>query len=100
MRNGWACAWCGRSRFRMPSKCTATGTMVLKKSSAILLCVPLIAANTDWLRFERVEPHMGTLFRITLYAPDVEVARSGFDAAFARVIELDDILSDYKPESE
>jgi thiamine biosynthesis lipoprotein len=43
---------------------------------------------------------MGTLFRITLYAPDVEVARTAFDAAFARVRELDEILSDYKPDSE
>ncbi len=43
---------------------------------------------------------MGTLFRITLYAPDVEVAHAAFDAAFARVRQLDEILSDYKPDSE
>jgi thiamine biosynthesis lipoprotein len=52
------------------------------------------------MRFERVEPQMGTLFHITLYAPDAETARAGFDAAFARVHELDGILSDYKPDSE
>jgi thiamine biosynthesis lipoprotein len=43
---------------------------------------------------------MGTLFRITLYAPDVDTAHSAFDAAFARVHQLDEILSDYNPSSE
>jgi thiamine biosynthesis lipoprotein len=43
---------------------------------------------------------MGTLFRITLYAPDQDTAHAGFRAAFARVGELDEILSDYKPNSE
>src|SRR4051794_35647422 len=99
MRSGWASVWYARSRFQLSRKCIAIGTTVLKKSSALLLCLPLLAANTDWLRFERVEPHMGTLFRITLYAPDIETARAAFDAAFARVTELDEILSDYKPNS-
>ncbi|MEP6537206.1 MAG: FAD:protein FMN transferase [Bryobacteraceae bacterium] len=66
-----------------------------KKSSLLLLCLPLLAE-----RFERVEPHMGTLFRITVDAPTVEAAHAAFDAAFARVHELDEILSDYKPQSE
>ncbi len=52
------------------------------------------------MRFEAAEPHMGTLFRITLYAADAERAKSAFAAAFARVNQLDDALSDYKPESE
>ncbi len=66
-----------------------------KKSSLLLLCLPLLAE-----KFERVEPHMGTLFRITVDAPNVDVAHAAFDAAFARVRELDEILSDYKPQSE
>jgi FAD:protein FMN transferase len=74
--------------------------MAWKKSSAVLLLLPLLASGERLERFERVEPHMGTLFRITLFAADAEAARSGFDAAFARVGELDQILSDYKPESE
>ena len=52
------------------------------------------------LRFEAVEPHMGTLFRITVYAGDAATARKGFDAAFRRVHELDEALSDYNPRSE
>jgi thiamine biosynthesis lipoprotein len=47
-------------------------------------------------RFEGVEPHMGTLVRITIYAPDASPMR----AAFSRIAQLDDELSDYKPESE
>ena len=66
-----------------------------KKSSLLLLCLPLLAE-----KFERVEPHMGTLFRITVEAPNVDVAHGAFDAAFARIHELDEILSDYKPQSE
>jgi thiamine biosynthesis lipoprotein len=43
---------------------------------------------------------MGTLFRIKLYAPDEISARKAFQAAFARIDQLDKILSDYRPESE
>ena len=51
-------------------------------------------------RYESVEPHMGTLVKITLYAADEDEARAAFAAGFSRVRELDDILSDYKPGSE
>jgi len=64
-----------------------------------LLFVPLLSA-ADLQLFEAVEPHMGTLFRIKLYAAGEEQARAGFRAAFERVRELDDILSDYKPDGE
>jgi FAD:protein FMN transferase len=47
-------------------------------------------------RFEGVEPHMGTLVRITIYARDASPIRS----AFRRIAELDEKLSDYKPDSE
>jgi thiamine biosynthesis lipoprotein len=57
-------------------------------------------AGADLQRFEAVEPHMGTLFRITLYASDTDVAHAAFSAAFARVKQLDEILSDYNPQSE
>lgn len=43
---------------------------------------------------------MGTLFRITLYADSRPKARTAAVAAFARVKQLDEILSDYKPDSE
>lgn len=47
-------------------------------------------------RFEATEPHMGTLVRITIYARDDSAMRP----AFARIKELDEKLSDYKPDSE
>jgi thiamine biosynthesis lipoprotein len=52
------------------------------------------------LPFEAVEPHMGTLFRIKLYASSAYQAQTVFRSAFARIETLDNTLSDYRPESE
>jgi thiamine biosynthesis lipoprotein len=43
---------------------------------------------------------MGTLVRIELYAHSETEAAAAFRAAFARIAQLDDALSDYKPDSE
>ena len=43
---------------------------------------------------------MGTTFRVVLYAADKESAKKAADAAFARVAQLDGIMSDYKKDSE
>jgi len=51
-------------------------------------------------RFEAVEPHMGTLVRITVFAPDEEAARRAFRAGFDRIAALNATLSDYLPDSE
>ena len=51
-------------------------------------------------RFEFESKHMGTTFRIVLYAVDRKVAAKAAEAAFARVAELDNCMSDYKPNSE
>jgi FAD:protein FMN transferase len=51
-------------------------------------------------RLEAVEPHMGTLVKITVYAASEQDARGAFRAAFDRIHALDETLSDYKPESE
>ena len=51
-------------------------------------------------RFEFAQPHMGTLFRIVLYAPDEATARTASTAAFDRIAKLDDSMSDYRAESE
>ncbi len=50
--------------------------------------------------YETVEPHMGTLFKIKLYSTDKQSAMAASRAAFARITQLDDRLSDYKPDSE
>jgi thiamine biosynthesis lipoprotein len=43
---------------------------------------------------------MAVPFRVTVYAPDAETARSGAEAAFARVAALNVVLSDYDSDSE
>ena len=63
-------------------------------------CASRIAAEPRLARFEFSQAHMGTLFRIVLYAPDAGTARTASDVAFRRIAELDDIMSDYKPVSE
>jgi thiamine biosynthesis lipoprotein len=54
----------------------------------------------DLQRFEAVQPHMGTLVRIQLYAPDAGRANAGFHAAFERIAQVDAALSDYRADSE
>src|SRR5437016_3030097 len=51
-------------------------------------------------RFEFSSPHMGTLFSITLYAAEKNLAQIAAQAAFQQVAHLDDIMSDYKADSE
>lgn len=43
---------------------------------------------------------MGTLFTITLHAPDESTARAAVQAAFQRVAALNRVMTDYDPESE
>ena len=51
-------------------------------------------------RYEFTEPHMGTRFRIILYAPDEDTARKAATDAFARIASLNAIMSDYDNTSE
>jgi thiamine biosynthesis lipoprotein len=51
-------------------------------------------------RYEFREPHMGTEFKIILYTADEPTATAAARAAFARIAELDAMLSDYRPDSE
>ena len=57
-------------------------------------------AGATLQRCEFVEPHMGTLFQLVLFAPDAAAAKPAATAAFARIAELNRIMSDYDPESE
>ncbi len=51
-------------------------------------------------RHEFSQPHMGTTFRILLYARTPEIAEKAAHAAFHRIKQLEDLFSDYKGESE
>jgi thiamine biosynthesis lipoprotein len=56
--------------------------------------------DDDPRRFEFAERHMGTTFRIVVYAPDTATAAAGAAAAFAVIGGLDRRFSDYDPGSE
>jgi len=51
-------------------------------------------------RFQDASFHMGTRFQIVLYATNESVAVAAFERAFSRIAALDDVLSDFKPESD
>lgn len=51
-------------------------------------------------RFEYSQAQMGLDFRITIYAPDESVAESAAKDAYARIAQLNAILSDYDSDSE
>ncbi|HZT81771.1 MAG TPA: FAD:protein FMN transferase [Gemmataceae bacterium] len=67
--------------------------------TATLLAL-LLAPGPKLERFTYTEPHMGTRFKIILYAPDRATADRAAKDAFQRVAELDGIMSDYRPASE
>src|SRR5438034_4857881 len=66
---------------------------------AALACLAR-GAGPQEVRREFAELHMGVAVRIELYAPDDAAARQAARAAYARIAELEDIMSDYRPESE
>jgi FAD:protein FMN transferase len=68
---------------------------VLSKSSSLLLLWACALYGQE--KFVAEEAHMGTVFRITVYG---EGPGSAVRAAFDRVAELDNELSDYKADSE
>src|ERR1019366_9763266 len=51
-------------------------------------------------RFEFTEPEMGVPFRIVLYARDAETGQAAARAAFNRVAQLNEVMSDYETDSE
>jgi thiamine biosynthesis lipoprotein len=71
--------------------------------SSLLVCCGLCLsafAEATLQRFEFAETEMGLPFRIVLYAKDTATAQHASDAAFARIKQLNDILSDYDGDSE
>jgi len=56
--------------------------------------------KTPLQRFEYSHPQMGTVFRIVLYAHSATQAQAAAQAAFNRVDQLNQIMSDYIPDSE
>lgn len=54
----------------------------------------------EWARFQYTQIHMGVQVRIVLYAPSEAAADRAAQAAFRRFEELDQTMSDYRPNSE
>lgn len=50
--------------------------------------------------FARSEVHMGVEFEVVLFAPEASTAEAALTKAFARIAELDKVLSDYDQASE
>ncbi len=66
----------------------------------MLGCRSFFTHPSSWKRFEFTHRQMGTLFRIILYTSDSTKATLAAGLAFNRVDQLNDILSDYKEDSE
>jgi len=66
----------------------------------IVLTVTVPGLDSPLSRFSFGEPHMGTWFKITLYAGNEQAAQRAAREAFDRIAELDRMLTDYNSESE
>lgn len=64
----------------------------------LFLCLEGVPKPLERFEYARIE--MGTRFRIVLYAEQEERARQASQTAFARIEELDRLLSDYRDDSE
>ncbi len=78
--------------------------MILLRSTLFAVVCLLAVSPSDLAfnlsRFEFVEVHMGTQFKIVLYAKDEPLAGRAAQAAFQRIARLDAIMSDYNQASE
>jgi thiamine biosynthesis lipoprotein len=76
------------------------GKLHLASLFCLLLPLGVGAADLSLNRFTFTEAHMGTRFKIIVYASDEAAANQAAKAAFERIAELDGIMSDYRPASE
>jgi thiamine biosynthesis lipoprotein len=74
--------------------------LALAASLALLEVTPAVAEDHDLTLYAFEQPHMGTLFRIKLYADSKQEAQVAATAAFNRIDDLNQKLSDYLPQSE
>jgi len=74
--------------------------LVLALGLLFLSTTGIAAGNSPLRKFEYSLPRMGTIFRIELYAGDRDAASKAAEAAFARAEELEQIMSDYRADSE
>ena len=85
------------------SPCVAVVVLVVlvAENVAVARCKEGAKPSTaEAARFVFEQVHMGTRFKLTVYARSKEAADEAAKAAFARVAELDERLSHYKDDSE
>ena len=92
----------GTARGNRPESKPAGYICLLPQSAlTFLFAYPnLLAANPAPTRHDYSLPRMGTMFRVEIYSADDAQASAAADAAFARAEELEQIMSDYRPDSE
>ncbi|MDX1964383.1 MAG: FAD:protein FMN transferase [Pirellulales bacterium] len=61
---------------------------------------PNHARGAELQRFTATERHMGMSVRVVLYAPSADEAQAGFAAVFGTFARLNQVFSDYLPDSE
>src|SRR4029077_12675582 len=78
------------------------GKLPMLTCSWLLLATISFGQTTDRHpeRFEFTQIQMGMPFTVVLYAPDADSANAAARAAYARIKQLNGIMSDYDPESE
>lgn len=86
---------CGRERISRTIRLYEMRTTLL-----LLLVLLSTAANAAQQRFEYSEVAMGVRARIVLYASDEAIAQKAARAAYDRIAALEDVMSDYRPDSE
>src|SRR2546423_8138409 len=76
------------------------GHVLLLASEALFVVSCSTAAPSKLQRYEFTRREMELPFRLVLYAPSSTVASNDAQAAFARIHQLNNILSDYDSDSE
>jgi thiamine biosynthesis lipoprotein len=83
--------------------------ILVKYHLVTCLCLPLLLfltsgtieqAGSNLNRYELTQSHMGTVCRLVIYADSKEGAERAGAAAFERIQQLDQIMSDYRDSSE
>src|SRR4051812_35080908 len=89
-----------------PVLCSASGhgsdweTSPMNATCLVSLLMLATSCAAEPQRYTFTAVHMGTQFKIIVYAKNEATASKGVKAAFARIAELDGIMSDYKQASE
>ncbi|MDW8244278.1 MAG: FAD:protein FMN transferase [Thermogemmata sp.] len=96
--------WCQSAEFGpelQPGHVQAASVLTAGAAEQAGSAAPCVAPPPrTWQRYAFDSRHMGTLFRIVVYATDATQAQQAAQAAFNRIAALDACMSDYQSSSE